>query len=236
MYQDAFSEVINDIRQKTDYNSLETRIVDNWARLAATIKCLQSHLYFPFQYEEYLDITVQGIVNQCALCGSQDELAQFWRDFEFLIDSGKIFKESDYKIGMVTELKTEEVKERIFKNPVRVLYLNKRRVFHFFKQSANQVGDKSLPIDSLLHYLEHCPQFLGTKASVRFRLIINGVQQMKEVDGKYYPEDRVLRAMVFDYDALVKTYGLQLLEKGGAEQENTSSPPPPKPEEQDLPF
>lgn len=235
-YQDAFSEVINDIRQKTDYNSLETRIVDNWARLAASIKCLQSHINFPFSYEEYLDITVQGIVNQCALCGSQDELAQFWRDFEFLIDSGKIFKESDYKIALVTELKTEEVKERIFKNPVRVLYLNKRRVFHFFKQSANQVGDKSLPIDSLLHYLEHCPQFLGTKASVRFRLIINGVQQMKEVDGKYFPEDRVLRAMVFDYDALVKTYGLQLLEKGSAEQDSNTSPPPPKPEEQDLPF
>ena len=56
------------------------------------------------------------------------------------------------------------------------------------------------------------------------------------LDGKYYPEDRLLRAMVFDYDALVKTYGQQLLEKGGAEQENTSSPPPTKPEEQVLPF
>ncbi|MGN0224980.1 MAG: hypothetical protein ACI4A7_02715 [Prevotella sp.] len=39
-----------------------------------------------------------------------------------------------------------------------------------------------------------------------------------EILKKSIPNVRVLSAMVFDYDALVKTYGLQLLEKGNAEQ------------------
>ena len=234
-YQECINDVINDIRQLTDYNSLETRIIENWARLAAAIKCLGTRLNLPFSYEEYLQLTVEGLVNQCALCGSQDELAQFWRDFEFLIDNGRIYKESDFKIAMLSKLKTVEVQERIFPQPTRVLYLNKRRVFHLYKQSANQLGDKSIPIDSLTHYLEHCPQFLGHKDSVRFKLIINGVQQMKEEStGKFVPDERVLRAMAFDYDALMKQYNIQLHDKG-ATVEN-QAPPPPPPEQTELDF
>lgn len=234
-FQECFNDVINDIRQLTDYNSLETRIIENWARLAASIKCVGTRLGLPFSYDEYLHLSVEGLVNQCALCGSQDELAQFWRDFEFLIDNGRIYKESDFKIAMLTKIKTSEVQERIFPQPTRVLYLNKRRVFHLYKQSANQLGDKSIPIDSLTHYMEHCPQFLGHKDSVRFRLIQNGIVQMKdEGNGKFVPDERVLRAMVFDYDALVKQYGLSLHDKDAIKE--NQPPPPPPPEQLKMDF
>ena len=133
---------------------------------------------------------------------------------------------------MLKKLKTSEVQERIFPEPTRVLYLNKRKVFHLYKQSANQLGDKSIPIDSLTHYLEHCSQFLGHKDSVRFRLILNGIAVMKEEGGKMVPDERVLRAMCFDYDALVKQYNLQLLDKN-ATVEN-QPPPPPPPEQMKL--
>ena len=231
-YHECFNEVINDIRKLTDYNSLETRIIENWARLAASIKCIGTRLALPFSYQEYLRLSVEGLVNQSALCGSQDELAQFWRDFEYLVENGRIFKESDFKIAMLKKLKTSEVQERIFPEPTRVLYLNKRKVFHLYKQSANQLGDKSIPIDSLTHYLEHCSQFLGHKDSVRFRLILNGIAVMKEEGGKMVPDERVLRAMCFDYDALVKQYNLQLLDKN-ATVEN-QPPPPPPPEQMKL--
>ena len=136
---------------------------------------------------------------------------------------------------MLSKLKTAEVQERIFPQPTRVLYLNKRRVFHLYKQSANQLGDKSIPIDSLTHYLEHCPQFLGHKDSVRFKLIINGIQQMKdEGNGKFVPDERVLRAMAFDYDALMKQYNIQLHDKGAIVE--NQPPPPPPPEQTQLDF
>ena len=78
---------------------------------------------------------------------------------------------------------------------------------------GRQVNESLIPPNSLLYYLENSDAYFGSKKSVRFKNIINGVEQTKEVDlgnghKKYNKVSVVDQALVFDYDLLAETFAL----------------------------
>lgn len=223
-FRECFHEVMGKIRAIPDMGFVETRIIECWCRLAATIKCLEKRIKLPFTYEEYEELTINGILNQNKHCANQDELASFWQVVPYLLDSAFIAAECDFKIQMARELKTEEFSTRIFSKPTRLLYLNKTTIFSTYSKHLRQTGGKQIDLGSLVSYLENCPQFLGHKKSMRFKWIVQGVPKTEIKDGHVVPIYNVRRAMVFNYDELVEQYGMQLDSNNQEEVPDQSQP------------
>ena len=100
-----------------------------------------------------------------------------------------------------------------YPQPKRILYLRHNRIFQLYKMHGRQVNESLIPPNSLLYYLENSDAYIGRKQSVRFKNIINGVEQTKEVDlgnghKKYNKVSVVDQALVFDYDLLAETFAL----------------------------
>jgi DNA primase catalytic core len=235
-FKEYYNDVLNDINDKTNGMRLETRIVENWAKPLATMKVVEEYLPLPIRYSEMLDLCVKGILRQNKLSGTGNELAGFFNTFVYLNDNGEIFNESDYRIEKVMEIKTDTV-ERHFQKPKKILLINKNRIFMLYKKTSSQVGNTSLPEDSLRVYLENADYYLGKKKGVRFKTIIKGVTIFTPTLPGTTPhaETRVLQAMAFDYDVISERYGINLVSEF-SEHNDIETIDQPEEKENKLPF
>lgn len=186
--------------------NIETRILENWAKLLAILRCLEGKVLLPFTYEEMEQECVKLIQRQNELSGDQNELAHFWRTLMFLRDNGDIQERGDYILRTCTSIATDST-VRSFPSPHRVLLLNMSRVFQLYKDASRRAGDKIIPDDALREYLKHTDYFLGYSKAVRFRSFKNGYEEKTEGQSPVY---RVTRAMALDYELLSDKYNISL--------------------------
>lgn len=209
-FADNYQLVRDEVNRQTDYARLDTRIVENWCKVATAFKVLEAKLDFPFHYNEVLRLCIDGIKTQNDILNTGNELAAFWNAVAYLKTSGEVFATADYKIQTLKELCTTN-QHYDFGTPRRVLYVNKSRMFNLYKRAAIQTGDSALPEDSLKIYLENSDYFLGYVRSVRFKQIIHGIKQVVVTgDGHTRDKEQVLQAMCFNYDKIVERYGIEL--------------------------
>ena len=214
-YKESYRELIN----KLDGFNVEDRIIDNWAVPLAALNTLKGKLNLPFTYPEMLELCASGCINQNDKNAKNNEVANFWNVVEFLKGDGKIWLSCDYRIESEVKIKcSNHVHEIEFPSPKRILYLRQNRVFQLYRMHGRQVDEKLLAANTLSYYLENSPAYLGRKQSMRFKNIINGVEQVKEIEGsngqKQYRKISVVdQAMVFDYDMLVSEFSLSIDEE-----------------------
>ena len=171
-------------------------------------------------------------------CKTSNELASFWNVVAFLLQDGKIFKDSDFKIRYVQRFKCDTTDVIEWTQPKPVLLLRKSRIFMLYKRNGKLVGDNTLPAETLAYYLEKSKAYIGLKRSVRFKNIIDGRQETtieKDEFGndKVKATDSVDRAYCFDYAMLRDTYGINLeVVTGGVEEDYEE--PRPEPTQGDL--
>ena len=123
-----------------------------------------------------------------------------------------------------------------------VLFLRKNRVFMLYRRNGRQVATNVLPAETLSYYLEHSPEFIGTKKSVRFKNIIDGRHEtMTVIDSttgaeKLQNTDTIDRAYCFDYNMLKEKYGLNLevIATSGIEDIEEPKPSQPEPRQKEL--
>ena len=238
-----YNDTCEEIARLTNYATLETRIVENWAKCLAVFRCVEDRLPFPFTYQELLTLAVQGILKQNDMIGEGNELAHFWRTIMYLRDNGDIFERADYMIKRATHIKTDRC-DRQFAEPRNILLLNTSRIFQQYKESARRSGDKIIPDDALREYMKNCEYYLGVVKAVRFISMAGGYENKRqEADGTTRQVYRVTRAMAFDYEQLKEKYGINLeslttsFDKSDDElmtEEETTAAPAPK--QRDLPF
>ena len=200
-----YGETLRELGEATG-GRCETRIVENWAKLLAVLRCLEGRLPLPFTYDEVFRECVPLVLRQNQLSGDQNELAHFWRTIVFLRDNGDIQEKGDFILKTCTSITTDAT-TRHFGTPHKVLLLNMSRVFQLYKDAARRAGDKVIPDDALREYLKHTSSFLGYVKAVRFRAFTGG---MAAVTAGGSPVYRVTRAMALDYDALEEEYGISL--------------------------
>lgn len=209
-FAENYALVRDEVNRMTDYARIDTRIVENWCKVAAAFKVLEAKLDFPFHYAEVLRLCVDGIKTQNDILNTGNELAVFWTAVAYLKNTGEVFATADYKIATLQTLRTTK-QDFDFGTPRRVIYVNKSRLFSLYKRAALQTGDSALPEDSLKIYLENSDYFLGYARSVRFKQIIHGIKQVVVTgDGHTRDKEQVLQAMCFNYDKIVERYGIEL--------------------------
>lgn len=223
-----YRQCMDDLNDRLKGESIEDRIQRNWVIPLAAFRTLEAVLDVPFMYRDLLGICVDGIIRQNRECKSNNELANFWNVVSYLQQDGEIFLEADFRIDYLSGLKTNKVKDLVFKQPRPVLRMQTDRIFMLYKKFACQVGDNALPTESLKFYIENSKEYLGVQNSVRFKNIQKGVEVTKEVevDGKKYyrKTSSTKQALCFDYTELMENYNINLnIDMGVSEIEESDA-------------
>ena len=214
---ECYNTVLDELARATNYAPLETRIVENWAKLLAVCKCLEDRLPLPFNYANLFNICKDGIVTQNNMSGEGNEVAKFWETVTFLHANGDFYNEGDFIIRNFMKFSSDIITERIFDKPHPVLLLNASRVFVLYKEAARRSNDKIIPDDALKEYLKNTDYYLGQKKTVRFKHIVKGFVQQNVGVNTSTPQIRQCRAYAFDYTILQERFGLNLDTLGASE-------------------
>ena len=233
-----YNTALSDLVENTRHEEVQDRILRNWCVPLAAFRTLSGVLDLPMTYREMLNICVDHVLMQNSECKTSNELASFWNVVAYLLQDGKIFKDSDFKIRYVQRFKCDTTNVIEWTQPKPVLLLRKSRIFMLYKRNGKLVGDNTLPAETLAYYLEKSKAYIGLKRSVRFKNIIDGRQETtieKDEFGndKVKATDSVDRAYCFDYAMLRDTYGINLeVVTGGVEEDYEE--PRPEPTQGDL--
>lgn len=233
-----YAEIARRMQDDTG-GDVETRILENWAKMLAVFRSLEGRLDFPFTFEEVYELCLWYMKRQNELSGNSNELAHFWRTFMFLRDSGTLMERGDYLLKNYTTFKSETI-ERTFATPHPVLLVNISRVFNLYKEAARKAGDNVIPDDALREYIKHDSAFLGYVKAVRFTSFLGNVEEMRpDSSGVPRPVYRVTRAMAIDYDIVREKYGISLeastiAAPGDEAGQDTQPPKPPTPKQGEL--
>lgn len=233
-----YNTALSDLVENTRHEEVQDRILRNWCVPLAAFRTLSGVLDLPMTYREMMNICVDHVMMQNSECKTSNELASFWNVVAYLLQDGKIFKDSDFKIRYVQRFKCDTTNVIEWTQPKPVLLLRKSRIFMLYKRNGKLVGDNTLPAETLAYYLEKSKAYIGLKRSVRFKNIIDGRQETtieKDEFGndKVKATDSVDRAYCFDYAMLRDTYGINLeVVTGGVEEDYEE--PRPEPTQGDL--
>lgn len=224
--------------ENTRHEEVQDRILRNWCVPLAAFRTLSGVLDLPMTYREILNICVEHVLMQNSECKATNELAGFWNVVAFLLQDGRIFKDSDFKIRYVQRFKCDNTDVIEWSRAKPVLLLRKSRIFMLYRRNGKQVDEKVLPTETLAYYLEKSKAFIGIKRSVRFKNIVDGRQETtieKDEFGneKVRATDSVDRAYCFDYEMVRDNYGINLeVVTSGVEDELEE--PRPEPHTGDL--
>lgn len=225
-FRSAWDDAVSDLNARTRQYDVEDRTMRNWAVVLGAYKALAGHVDFPFTYDEILKIAASMCVEQNMKTKQSNELSGFWETVEVLASSNRIWPKVDYHIKLFSKpVAIQESKYPLeFVQGKRYLCINFPRLAHMYAAEGKAIDGKTIPRDTLKYYLEHSPEFLGTAKSMRFRVIEN-------VSG-YFAEDqecgksKVTTSMIFDYEAIRESYGIDIdIARGYKEEEDGHESP-----------
>lgn len=207
-----------DVEYALKGEEITDRIERNWLVPLAALLSLKNVLDIPLDYSDVLRICVDGIRRQNKLCASADEVSGFWNIISSAQQKGILMCDQDYIIKTKTELSTNMSETKIeWEAPKQVLLIRKNIMLATYRQLGRQMDEHLLPSESILHYLQISPEYLGiSKVPYRFRKFNANGQPMQEqiiengsVKGfkTIYNQDRPL---CFDYEMLSQKFGIIL--------------------------
>lgn len=227
-FRRVWDETLFDMNEKVRSYNVEDRTLRNWATVLSAYRAIRTDIDVPFTDDDIFKICCKGCIDQNQKTKQNNELSGFWEIVENLVASGQAFINIDYKLCSGDRPFAIKESDHPFepKHGVRYIYLAFQRISALYMKEGKDVNGKVIPRDSLKYYLEHSPEFVGTAKSMRFKLLENKYVSSNPETGK----SRVTTAMVFDYDALKVSYGIDLdisteaLELGESRDE-ASTPP-----------
>lgn len=188
-------------------DTIEDRTLKNWCTVLAAFKCIEGSFELPFTYNDVLETAAVMCKSQNNKTKENNELSGFWDIVDTLVSSAKMFTQVDYKIKSgVKEIKIKEGIPVIPPANKRYLYISFARISSLYYKEAKECG-KGIPKETLKYYLEKSPEFVGTTGAERFKLLASATGFVQE---DKYSKGKVTTAMVFDYDAIEKNYGIHI--------------------------
>ncbi|MBO5500004.1 MAG: DNA primase, partial [Bacteroidales bacterium] len=236
-FRQAWDEAMSDLNDLVRDFNIEDRTLRNWVTVLAAFRCLEKKLQLPMSYGEMLQICAEGCKDQNAKTIQNNELSGFWDTLDILVSSSKAWPNVDYRIlpGKNREHPIKEGTQSVYlRSDKRYLFLSFKRVASLYSKETRDSGSKSIPVESLRFYLEKSEEFLGTAKSVRFRM----VDTPQGYIGATSSKEKVTTAMIFDYDAIIEKYGINIdiiTQQADNQDQNAEAPeqpvpPPPVPE------
>lgn len=214
----AWKKAEADVEFRLKGREIMDRIERNWLIPLSAYLALQGVIDIPFSYEDLLTICVNGIVRQNEMCASTDEVSGFWNIISSAQQKGSFMYGQDYIIKTKDSLKTNKGKDAFhFEAPRQILMIRKNIMLATYRQLGRQMDERLLPSESILHYLQISPEYLGTASNPeRFKKFNANGQAIQEqlMDG-----DKVIgyktiwhqdRPLCFDYKMISDKFGINL--------------------------
>ena len=213
----AWAKASADLQYALEGNNILDRIQTNWTIVLASYLAIKDKIEIPFSYEELKDITIDGIKKQNGMCNSTDEIAGFWSIISAAQQMGKYIEKQDYLVKTKDHLYSNKSETAIeFTPPKRILMIRRDASLSIYRKEGRAMDQKTLPADSLLHYLQIAPEYLGTTKNVeRFLQYTNGAPVTEVIrDDKGGAHSKTVwhkdRPLCFDYEQIQKKYGIIL--------------------------
>ena len=218
-FRQAYYDVTDQLSSKYS-DTIEGRIMGNWAILIAAFKTLENYLKLPFDYAEAYQQCCALMEVQNKYCRANNEIAHFWQTVSLLVNQGKLYEDCDFHIKHVDKLLLKVDREtnttRVLDCVKPVLMVRFPTVFEQYKDYCISHNEAYLSSPSLKQYLQAAKDYIGTKAKQRFTPMLNGeivyVEQPKK-GKKGTPKEYVGEALCFDYDLACELYEFSLVSK-----------------------
>jgi hypothetical protein len=193
-FHDSYDQVATDLNLAIGDVIIEDRIFRNWLLVLAAYHAIRDQIEVAFTYEELIKLSATQILIQNRETKKSNEISTFWNIVGFLASDGAIQNGIDYKVEIMSELRTDTVSIE-FPEMTNVIFIQMSRVFQMYRKHGKQAGEKILPVDSIDYYLRNDKRFLGKKKT-RFRFI----DPVAGPNGEYLT--KVMPAYCFRYDDL----------------------------------
>lgn len=207
-FRQSWDDALADLYAQVRSHEVEDRTLKNWAVVLSAFKCLEPKLALPFDYAEMLRICTAGCIDQNGKTERNNEISGFWEIMESLMASKIIQPRVNYIItsfGKPFRIKESNV-EFIPRPTGRYIAVNFKSVAGYYTKESKDTDRKKVPLATLKYYLEHSPEFMGTKPSVRFVVPDSTSGFINPNQEKTF----VTTAMLFDYDKIESTYNISL--------------------------
>lgn len=214
-YRDDYKYTSDIIRGRLRGESINDRVLKNWVAIVTIIKTLSPYLAIPINYNDIVEIATQGILQQNNKTRESNELSIFWESIETLVKSKIIIKDVHFKIKALPKpIKLNEHKDKIELNPAKkYILIQYNDVCNLVFKDLRTRNEESIPKDSLKHYLKVSPEFIGTKAAERFKMLIAQNSSMT-LDPTVGPVPSITsQCLVFDYEQLKEHYNISFEEE-----------------------
>ena len=154
-----------------DFNA-DGRVMKNYGVLLTCMKILENSLSFPFTYDYMYEKCKELILSQSQRIQESDQLAEFFKQIEYLSSMHMIRVNKDYKLVKgVYEIKVgrkEKATVVQFAKPKNIIYLKFAKIFPLYKETIRKQGSNGLDEQTILSYMKTHKAFLGAVASVNF--------------------------------------------------------------------
>jgi DNA primase len=207
-YRDYFKENFNEnyemislkVNELLNGYIIEDRVKNNWTVVLAAFYTINGIISTAIDFEILLDMAIDQIKVQNDEMKQSNEVGNFWKIFQFLVDDGHIIENADFKVNNLEKLKTDTI-NRSFDKPRSILMIYHSRIIPLYRKQGKQMGETILPSDSLDYYLKNDPAYLGKKLSERFHKIDpkTGIHLTNEQGQKQY---KISTCYCFDLDKM----------------------------------
>ena len=189
---------------------IESSIKTNWTQLLASYFTLSEMDWWPFDFIEIVDKTVEKIVWQSAVSESKNRRAVFWKQLLLAAESDQLWMGVHIKIKYTHQLSNNEpMKKDWARRATRVLLLRFDNVFQIIERAAtgNQaLRDQLMSAGSMRDYInKEC--YLGETRQETFFDADQRGYALPDRNGSYHA-NRKSGVMVFDYERLKKRYDI----------------------------
>lgn len=238
----AWKKAETDVEFKLQGREIMDRIERNWLIPLSAYLALEGVINIPFAYEDILDICVNGIIRQNDMSSSTDEVSGFWNIISSAQQKGIFVYGQDYIIKTKQTLKTNVQKKALnFEIPRQILMIRKNIMLATYRQLGRQMDERLLPSESILHYLQISPEYLGISVNPeRFKKFnANGIPMQEQImEGEEVIGYKTIwhqdRPLCFDYKIISDKFGIILDSYVG--NDVVPSEEQPKLKEKELPF
>lgn len=211
-FTESYQAVRDELKQLVTTSKLDGRILESYTIILAFLKCVDRYLPLPFGYADMVPIAVKYLLRQNNAVNETNEVAEFWRGVETLLNNGELDVEFDLRIrrgkSNFTCYKGEGSDRRAveYTQPYDVVYLNPTRVFSEYLKLCRSRGTNTIPEPSLRYYLKSQEEYMGDYSTT-----FTVPQRNREYDGNgNHPTVKKSRAFIFNYQRLQDNYGIDL--------------------------
>jgi DNA primase len=179
-YGMTFSSILEHLKDDlvTNNKAFDERLLRNFVSILTPVNIIMNTtdpLDFNFTWERILDMAGEMISALSTQISSSEAVASFWNMVEFMLDSGLIKENVDFKIRNIGDRQKlidkngKHIEINFEDQPQELLFIRFSKIHPLYMEAhRRQYGKNGVDQVSIVHYFKHHVAFMGTIESTRF--------------------------------------------------------------------